>query len=42
MRWKAFFYDRYNTNNNNCKNINTYVDETIKNKFKLKTKKCPP
>ena len=42
MRWKALFYDRDNTNKYNNKNNNTYVDETIDNKFKLKTRKCPP
>ena len=41
MRQKAFFYDRDNTNKYNNKN-NTCVDETIDNKFKLKTRKCPP
>ena len=41
MGWKAFFYDRDNTNKYNNKN-NTYVDETIDNKLKLKTKRCPP
>ena len=40
MRWKAFFYDRDNNNKYNNKN-NTYVDETIDNKFKFKTRKCP-
>ena len=40
--WKAFFYDRDNTNKYNNKNNNEYVDETIDNKFKLKTRKCPP
>ena len=40
MRWKTFFYDRDNSNKYNNKN-NTYVDETIDNKFKFKTRKCP-
>ena len=33
MRWKAFFYDRENTNKYNNK-INTYLDETIDKKLK--------
>ena len=41
MRWKALFYDRDNTNKYNNKN-NTYLDETIDKKFKIKTRKCPP
>ena len=40
MRSKAFFYDRDNTNKYNNKN-NTYVDETVDNKFNIKTK-FPP
>ena len=40
MRWKTFFYGRDNSNKYNNKN-NTYVDETIDNKFKFKTRKCP-
>ena len=40
MRWKAFFYERDNTNKYSNKN-NTYVEETIDNKCKLKTRKCP-
>ena len=35
------FYDRDNTNKYNNKN-NTYLDETIDKKFKIKTRKCPP
>ena len=42
MKWKAFFCDRDNTSKYNNYNNNTYVDETIDNKFKLKTRKCPP
>ena len=39
MRWKAFFYDKDDTNKYNNKN-NTYVDETTDNKFKLITNSC--
>ena len=42
MKWEAFFYDRDNTNKYSNKNNNTYVDETIDNKFTLKTRKCSP
>ena len=39
MRWKAFFYDKDDTNKYNNKN-NTYVDETTDSKFKLITNSC--
>ena len=42
MKWEAFFYDRDNTNKYSNKNNNTYVDETIDNKFTLKPRKCSP
>ena len=42
IRWKAFFYDRDDTNKNSNKNNKTYVHEAIDNKFKLKARKCPP
>ena len=42
MKRKAFLYDRDNPNKCNNKNNNSYVGETINNKFKLKTRKCPP
>ena len=42
MLGKAFFYDRYNTNKYKNSKNDTDVDEMIDNKFKLKTRKCPP